>query len=103
MLILTLGSLFLVLNVVALPWVALEGVHWAREVAKFACRVDWCNMTYAAKYNLVRHLHAHHNVTMEPSKPKWPFTWEKCLKHQNHMTMNAQVLNNPLAWFHHNE
>ncbi len=44
-----------------------------------------------------------HNVVMEPSKPERPSTWEEGLKHQNHVAMNAQVLNNPLAQFYYNE
>ncbi len=103
MLILTLSFLFFVLDVVALPWVALEGVHFAREVSKFACRVDGCDMAYIIKYNLVCHLHVHHNVIMEPSKPKCPFTWEEGPRHQNHMAMNARVLSSPLARIHCNE
>ncbi len=53
---------FLVSNVVAFPPIAIEGVHWARDGPKFVCRVDGCNASYIAKYNLV--------LTMEPSKPK---------------------------------
>jgi hypothetical protein len=40
---------------------------------------------------------------MEPSKPEHPSTREEGLKHQNHMAMNVQVLNNPLAQFCCNE
>jgi hypothetical protein len=43
MLILTLGLLyffFLVLNVVALPPIAIKGVHWARDKPKFVYKVD---------------------------------------------------------------
>jgi hypothetical protein len=40
---------------------------------------------------------------MELGKLKRPSTREEGPKHQDHMTMNAQVLNNPLAQFHHNE
>ncbi len=41
----------LVLDVVALPLVALEGVHWPRDGAKFVYKVHGCNVTYIAKYN----------------------------------------------------
>jgi len=44
---------FWVSNVVAPPLVAIEGVHWARDGPKFACRVDGCDAFYTAKYNLV--------------------------------------------------
>ncbi len=54
MLILMLGfSIILVSDVVTPPLVALEGVHWARDGAKFTCKVHRCNVTYIAKYNLV--------------------------------------------------
>jgi hypothetical protein len=56
------------------PLVAIEGVHWARDGPKFACRVDGCDASYTAKYNLVWHLRACHNVVMESSKPKCPST-----------------------------
>ncbi len=46
----------LVSNVVAPLVVAMEGVHWARDGPKFACRVDGYDAFYAAKYNLVQHL-----------------------------------------------
>jgi len=46
----------LVSNAVALPLIAIEGVHWARNGPKFACKVDGCNASYMAKYNLVKHL-----------------------------------------------
>jgi hypothetical protein len=41
----------LVLDVVALLLVALEGVHWPRDGAKFVYKVRGCNVTYIAKYN----------------------------------------------------
>jgi len=87
MLILMLGfSIILVSDVVTLPLVALEGVHWARDGAKFTCKVHRCNVTYIAKYNLVWHLWVWQNVIMELGKPR----------HQDHVDMDAQVLNNPL-------
>jgi hypothetical protein len=46
----------LVLNVVAFPLVALEGLHWPRDGAKFVHKVHGCNVTYIAKYNLIQHL-----------------------------------------------
>jgi len=58
--------------VVALPLVAIEGVHWAKDGPKFACNIDGCDASYMAKYNLVWHLRAHHDVTMESSKPRHP-------------------------------
>jgi hypothetical protein len=47
---------FLVLDVVALPLIAIEGVHWARDGPKFVCKVDGCNASNTPKYNLVWHL-----------------------------------------------
>ncbi len=88
---------------VAPPLNALNGVHWARDGPKFACRVDGCDASYTANYNLVRHLHAHHNVVMEPGNPKHPSTWEEGERNQNHVAMNVLVLSNPWAWFHRNE
>ncbi len=88
---------------VALPLVAIEGVHWAKDGPKFAYNVDGWNACYTAKYNLVWHLWAHHNVTMESSKPKHPFTREHGPRVQDHMAMNERVLNNLLVWFRHNE
>ncbi len=83
--------------------VALEGVHWAKDGAKFASKVHGCNVTYVTKYNLVWHLQIRHNVIMEPSKLEHPSTWKEGPKHKNHVAMNAWVLNNPLAQFCHNE
>jgi hypothetical protein len=45
----------LVSNVVVQSLVALEGVHWARDGAKFACKVYGFRVTYTTKYNLVWH------------------------------------------------
>jgi len=59
-------------NVVTPPPIAIEGVHWARDGPKFAYRVDGCDASYIAKYNLVWHFQAHHNVTMEPRKFERP-------------------------------
>jgi hypothetical protein len=89
--------------VVAFLLVAIKGVHWARDGPKFVCRVDGCNASYIAKYNLVQHLQARHNVTMELNMPRCPFTWEEGPRHQKHTTMNVWVLSNPLAQFHCNE
>ncbi len=47
------------------PLVAIEGVNWARDGPKFACRVDGCDAAYTAKYNFVWHLWACPNVVME--------------------------------------
>ncbi len=66
---------------VAPPLVAIEGVHWAKDGPKFACRVDGCNASYMVKYNLVRHLQTHHNVIMEAGKPEHPSTKEEGLRH----------------------
>ncbi len=88
---------------VALPLVTIEGVHWARDGPKFVCKVAGCNASYTTKYNLVQHLWAHCNVTMEPGKLERPSTWEEGLKHQNHTTMNVHILNNLLAQFCRNE
>jgi hypothetical protein len=89
--------------VVGPPLIAIEGVHWARDGPKFACRVDGCDASCMAKYNLVQHLQACHNVVMEPSKRRCPSIWEEGLRVQNHAAMNVQVLNNALACFRHNE
>jgi hypothetical protein len=83
--------------VVAPPLVAIEGVHWVRDGPKFACRIDGCDASYTSKYNLVWHLWACHNVVMEPNKHEHPPTREEGPRVQNHMAINAWVLNNHLA------
>jgi hypothetical protein len=47
---------FFISNLVALPPIAIEGVHWTRDGPKFAYKVDGCDASYIAKYNLVWHL-----------------------------------------------
>ncbi len=83
LLILTLGFLvlFFISNVVAPPPIVLEGVHWARDGPKFAYRVDGCNASYMAKYNLIWRLWAGHNVVMESSKPGCPSTQKEGPRH----------------------
>jgi hypothetical protein len=93
----------LVLDVVALPPIAIEDVQWARDGPKFACKGDGCNASYMAKYNSIQHLQVCHNVVMELGKPGCPSTREEGPRHQNHIAMNVWVLNNLLAWFCHNE
>jgi hypothetical protein len=88
---------------VAPPSITLENVHWARDGPKFSCRFNGCDTSYMAKYNLIRHLQACHNVVMEMGKPKRPSIQEKGPRHQDHMAMNVWVLSNLLVWFHHNE
>ncbi len=59
MLIFTLGLLylfFLVLDVVAFPLIAIEGVHWARNGPKFVRKVDGRDASYTSKYNMLWHL-----------------------------------------------
>jgi len=73
----------------------------SKDVPKFACSVDGCDASYMAKYNLMWHLWAHHTITMESNKLEHPSIWEQGPKVQDHATMNVQVLNNPLAQFHH--
>jgi hypothetical protein len=65
---LILVFVFLVSDVLTPPLVTIEGVHWARDGPEFAYRVDGCDASYIAKYNLVRHLWAHHKVVMETGK-----------------------------------
>jgi len=92
MLILMLGFfVILVSDVVAPPLVALEGVHSARDGAKFTCKVHGCNVTYIAKYNLVWHLQIWQNVIMELGKFRHPSIWEEASKHQDHVVMNANL------------
>ncbi len=74
---------------VALPLVAIKGVHWEKDGPKFVYRIDGCNASYTTKYNLVRHLGACHNVTMELGKHGHPSTQEQGLKVQDHMVMNV--------------
>jgi len=93
----------LVLDAAAPLSVAIEGVHRQKMGPNLLCNIGGCDASYTTKYNLLRHLRAHHNGTMELSKPRFPSTWEQGLKVQDHTTMNAQVLNNPLAQFRHNE
>ncbi len=88
---------------VALPLVAIEGVHWAKDGPKFACNVNGCDASYTIKYNLVRHLWARHNVTMELGKPKHPSSRKHGPRVQDHTSMNVWILNNLLIWFRHNE
>jgi hypothetical protein len=58
----------LVSHVVAPLLITIEDVHWASDGPKFACSVDECDVSYTAKYNLVRHLQVHHNVVMKLGK-----------------------------------
>jgi hypothetical protein len=83
--------------VVALPQVAIEGVHWTKDGPKFVYKIDGYGASYIAKYNLVRHVQACHNVTMELGKPGCPSTRKQGPKIQDHAAMNAQVLSNLLA------
>jgi hypothetical protein len=85
------------------PPIAIKGVHWARDGPKFVYKIGGCDASYTAKYNLVPHLWAHHNVTMEPSKPRCPFIQEQGPRVQDHAAMSAQISSNLLAWFHRNE
>ncbi len=82
---------------VALPLVAIESVHWAKDGPNFSCNIDGCATSYMAKYNSVWHLQVHHNVTMELGKPGCPSSHEQGLRVQDHIIMIAWVLNNPLA------
>jgi hypothetical protein len=70
---------------------------------KFAYNVDGCNASYTTKYNLVRHLQARHNVTMELGKLGHPSTRKQGVRVQDHAAMNVWVLSNHLAQFRHNE
>ncbi len=88
---------------VALPLIAIKGVHWARDGPKFSCKVDGCDASYTTKYNLIWHLWAHRNVTMESGKLGCPSIRKEGPRRQDHMTINAWVLSNPLAWFRHND
>jgi hypothetical protein len=92
----------LVLDAITPPPISIKGVHWAKKISKWACRVGGCDASYITKYNLLQHLRLCHNVVMEAGKLEHPFTWEKGPRHQNHAAMNAQVLNNPMAQFYHN-
>jgi hypothetical protein len=53
---LVLVFVFLCLDVVAPPSIAIEGVHWPKDGPKFSCNIEGCDASYMAKYNLVRHL-----------------------------------------------
>ncbi len=64
--------IYLVLDVVAPPLVAIKGVHRTKDEPKFVFMVHGCDASYIAKYNLVRHLSAHHYVTTKLGKPKCP-------------------------------
>jgi hypothetical protein len=70
--------------------IAIKGVHWARDGPKFFYKVDGCDASYIAKYNLIQHSHAHHNVTMEAGKlAECPSIWVQGLKVQDHAIMNV--------------
>jgi hypothetical protein len=86
-----------------LPQITLEGVHWAMDGPKFTCKVDGCDASYMAKYNLAWHLRMCHNVTMEFGKLGRASIQEEGPKHENHTTTNVQILGNSLTPFCHNE
>jgi len=59
----------LVSDLVALPPIAIEGVHWARDGPKFAYKVDECDASCMANYNLVQYLQVCHNVLWSQTNP----------------------------------
>jgi hypothetical protein len=65
--------------------------------------IDGCDASYTTKYNLLWHLRAHHDVTVELGKLRCPSIRKQGPRVQVHTLMNARVLNNPLAQFHCNE
>jgi hypothetical protein len=77
------------IDVVAPLATAIKCFHWAKDGPKFVCKVDGCNASYIAKYNLVQHLWTCHNVTMELGKLEHPFTWEQGPRVQDLVAMNA--------------
>lgn len=68
------------------------------------CRMDNCDVTYTAKHNLVCNLWVkHHDILTKPMKLECLYTQHKGLTCQDHASMNAWVLNNPLAQLCRNE
>jgi hypothetical protein len=46
------------------------------DAPKFVCKVDECDALHTSKYNMIQHLQARHNVTMELGKLERPSTWD---------------------------
>jgi len=77
--------------------VAKEAVDGAKVGKRFACKVGACDVSYAAKWLLQRHLNGIHHLVMEQGKLGRPSTQNEGPRCQDHASMNTMVLVDPLA------
>jgi hypothetical protein len=77
--------------------VAKEGVDGAKVGKSFAFKVGACDVSYATKWLLQRHLDGTHHLVMEQGKLGHPFTQHEGPRCQDHASMNTKVLVDPLV------
>jgi hypothetical protein len=82
---------------------AKEGVKWAKVGKRFTCKVSACDVFYMAKWLLWKHFVGTHHLAMEQGKSFCPSTLHEGPRCQDHASMNAKVLANPLAQLQQND
>ncbi len=78
-----------------LPIVCL-GVEWVKEGSKWCCKVEDYTKKYNMKWLLIARLKKMRNPVVEKGKIGRLSTHPKGPKQQNHTTMNAKVLSDPI-------
>jgi len=65
--------------------------------SKWKCKVGICIVAYCAKWLLTKHLKEVHGLVVEKAKPWRPSTFKRSHRHQNHVKMNAHILEDAMV------
>jgi hypothetical protein len=77
--------------------------EWMKVESKWKCKVGTCIFAYCAKWLLIKHLKDVHGLVVKKAKLGRPSTFERCLRHQNHVKMNACILGDAMVMQRRND
>jgi hypothetical protein len=75
----------------------LKDKEWTKVRLKWNCKISTRIVTYCAKWLLTKHLKEVHNLVAKKIKPGRPSTFERGLRHPNHVKINACILGNVMV------
>jgi hypothetical protein len=73
-----------------------EDKEWTKVGSKWKCKAGTYIVAYYAKWLLIKHLKEVHGSVAKKAKPKKPSTFERGLRHQDHVKMNVRNLGNAM-------
>jgi hypothetical protein len=70
---------------------------WMKARSKWKCKIDTCIVVCSTKWLLTKHLKEMHGLMVEKVKHDRLSTFERGIRHQDHVKMNVHIVGNAMA------